>query len=327
MAREIFRDWNFKRGINVRYMDASGLPQRFVKDQAQLLNEIQVLIKAYQDMGMRLTNRQLYYRLVAAASIPNADKVYKRVCKFLTDARYGGEIDWDAIEDRGRTPSRHSQWSGIPSLIDSAVESYRLPRWIGQDHYVEMYCEKQALESVLRPVADRFHIHFGSNKGYSSASTMYELAMRVKAQLQAGKKVKLVYLGDHDASGLDMVRDIDDRLTEFLTMGEDPVTVDNFEVVPIALNMDQIKEYAPPHNPAKMTDPRARWYVDRYGQNSWELDALEPQVMIRIATDAILQYIDMDKYNDIRATERQQKDVLVRFGDDHDWSGTDKDED
>ena len=176
--------------------------------------------------------------------------------------------------------------------------------------------------SILEPVARKYHIMFGVNKGYSSASTMYELAQRAKSKIEDGKRVVVLYLGDHDPSGLDMVRDVRKRITEFLTAGDDPVDVESedegtmlFDIVPLALNMKQIRQYNPPPNPAKITDPRARWYIGEYGNKSWELDALEPKVLIRIAERGILDYLDVEKYNSWIKREDHEKKALEKFGD------------
>lgn len=48
--------------------------------------------------------------------------------------------------------------------------------------------------------------------------------------------------------------------------------------------MDQIDRYAPPPNPAKITDSRSDGYIREYGYESWELDALPPDVL-----DGIIQ--------------------------------------
>lgn len=315
---EQFREWNFRGNIKIRYTDGSGKTQIWVKSQEELLKEIVNITNLYLKQNITLTNRQLYYQLVARAIIPNADKIYKRICTFLTDARYGGLIDWEAIEDRGRTPEKHSEWDNIKELIESAVSSYRLPRWQDQDYYVELFCEKQAMESVLKPIANKYHIYFGVNKGYSSASTMYELAQRIKEKIKEGKKAIVLYLGDHDPSGLDMIRDISERINEFLTKGDnEPLYEDDFEfqVVPLALNMQQIRQYNPPPNPAKITDPRANGYIEEFGNKSWELDALEPKVLIQITEEGIQQYIDLDKYHDWIAKERSEKKALEEFGD------------
>lgn len=337
--KEQFRNWKKQGELKITYTDGTGAKKLWVKNQEVLLNEILSILKTYSNQGIILTSRQLYYQLVSRNIIPNAEETYKRICSFLTDGRYAGLIDWSAVEDRGRVPTKPSEWENVKSLIESAVHSYRLPRWSNQDRYVELFCEKQAMESVLKPVAQKFHIYFGVNKGYSSASTMYDLAQRVKEQIENGKKAIVLYLGDHDASGLDMVRDIRERITEFLLNGDSPVlskeldpyndaptgcycdhdgTVmdieDKFEVIPLALNMTQIKQYNPPPNPAKMTDPRAKWYIQKYGNKSWELDALEPKVLMQIAEDGIEEHMDLDKYNAWIQREKDEKQALKEFG-------------
>jgi len=296
--------------------------------QQSLLLTIQQVIQEYQQQGIKLTNRQLYYQLVAKDLIPNAQEVYKRLCAFFTDARYGGEIDWDAIEDRGRTQERHAEWNNVKDLVDSAVASYRLPRWKDQDYYVELYCEKQAMESVLKPIADKYHLYFGCNKGYSSASAMYELGKRLlentgaEGDTDSGryertkepKEAIILYLGDHDSSGLDMIRDITERIDEFFHMGETDYDRE-FTVVPVALTTEQVRQYNPPPNPAKMTDPRAKSYVNKYGNNSWELDALNPKILMHLTEEAIQNYLDVKKYNAVIEEEKEDTKALQEFAD------------
>ena len=310
---EKFRSWKFRKLLNITYTDENGNKRKWSMNQELLKQKIVEIVTEYMHQNINLTNRQLYYQLFARGIIPNADEIYKRMCKFITDLRYAGLLDWSAIEDRGRVPTIHAEWDNVKSLISSAVSQYRLPRWENQEYYLELYCEKQAGESVLKPIADKYHIYFGYNKGYSSASTMYDLANRIKTQIQNGKKARILYFGDHDASGLDMIRDIRDRITEFLTNGDD-YTEPNFEVVPMALTLSQIKKYNPPPNPAKITDPRAKWYLKEYGNKSWELDALKPEILRKLAEDGIFNYIDLEKYNACIKEEDRQKKALVDFG-------------
>ena len=308
--KEQFRTWNRKGHIKIKYSDEAGDDAYFLMGQKFLLNKMVELTESYMDKDMALSNRQLYYRLVAKGLIPNADKVYKRACKFLTDARYGGFIDWEAIEDRGRLTYLHAQWDTILGLIDNAIESYRLPRWEGQEYYIELFCEKQALEGVLSPVADKYHVRFGCNKGYSSASAMYDLSKRLADSVSEGYTPIVLYLGDHDPSGLDMVRDIESRVMEF-TYGD--CDMDCGFVVPVALTMEQIKKYNPPPNPAKITDPRAAKYVEEYGNVSWELDALEPEVLVELTENAIMEYIDIGMYDAVIKQEAKDAEVLREF--------------
>lgn len=312
---EKFRDWKVPKIITITYKDPDNqsVKKKVVLDGEVLFNSILQTLKQYDDMGLKLTNRELYYQLFSKNIIPNATEVYKRICVLLTEARYGGLIDWDAIEDRGRRVNMHAEWDNVEDLIDSAVSSYRLKRWENQHYYVEMYCEKEAGEGKLKPIADKYHIHFGANKGYSGASAMYNMAQRVKEQINNGKEVRILYFGDHDPSGLDMVRDIRDRVTEFLEKGEE-YTEPNFEVIPIALNMEQIRKYKCPPNPAKITDSRAKEYIKRYGKVSWEMDSLRPEILISLAENAILEWINLEEYNAMIDREKEEIKALTQFG-------------
>lgn len=315
--KQKFREWKPRKKMVITYKDpdSNNAVKKVELDGVVLLDFIINTIDEYEELGLKLTNREMYYQLVGAAAIPNAMEVYKRFCVFLTNARYGGFIDWDAIEDRSRSANKHPEWDDVPDLIESAVASYRLKRWEDQEYYLEMYCEKEAGEGKLKPVADKYHIHFGANKGYASASMMYEMSQRIKEQLAQGKKVVLLYFGDHDPSGLDMIRDVRTRILEFIKPSfEDFDKYCSFEVVPVALNREQIKKYKCPPNPAKITDPRAKWYIQEHGKVSWELDALKPTVLIKLAEDSILEYIDLEAYNKVIAEEKNDIEALREFG-------------
>lgn len=207
----------------------------------QKIVQMRQIVDAYSEKGFRLTARQLYYQMVTHNMISNTVQSYKNTTNLLADARYAGLVDWEAIEDRGRVPTRQSEWADLPSLVRSAVAAFRLPRWEDQDTYAELWVEKQALAGVLEPLAREHHVTLCVNKGYSSASAMYAAAKRYREN--SDKDCVLFYLGDHDPSGEDMVRDIRDRLDEF----EAP-TID---VIKLALTWDQIQQYNPPPNPAK----------------------------------------------------------------------------
>lgn len=318
----------------------------------QLTQQITEIVDYYESIRIKLTNRQLYYQLVGKDYIPNAHEVYKRICVFLTSMRYAGLIDWNSIEDKARVASKPSDWKNIKSIVDSATYSYRLPRWDDQEYYVEMYCEKEAGINVLEKVSREYHMVFGFNKGYSSASAMYDLAKRLSRQIFKGKKTVILYFGDHDPSGLDMIRDINDRISEFIEKSKDMLDIfgeleheeqsrrldeaadlsgldrfdsdleeivkeeylaevmkERFKVVPVALTMEQVDEYDLPPNPAKITDPRAKWYIEKFGKVSWELDAIDAIELRGIAEKSILKFLDMDKYN--AWIEREEKEVKL----------------
>ena len=248
--------------------------------KALLAYSIQV-ISEYAAQGYQLTLRQLYYQLVARKLIPNQHRWYKRLGDVVTRGRMAGWIDWNAIVDRGRIPVMPSQWDGPAELLEIAAQQYRLDRWEGQENYVEVWCEKDALMSVLEPVANRMHVRLLACRGYASATAMYDAAKRIQRAEEDGRYPVVIYLGDHDPSGIDMSRDVQDRLW---TMTGYYSTV---EVQRLALNYQQVLDYDPPPNPTKLSDSRASKYISEYGDDSWELDALEPAVLDQLVTEAI----------------------------------------
>lgn len=259
------------------------------------LAEINSILEEYVADGYRLTLRQLYYQLVSRDFIPNQQKEYKALMNILAKGRMAGIVDWDAIEDRVRRPILPYWVTGIENAIEDTIDQYRLNRMEGQDSTIEVWVEKDALSGVLSRVTNKYHIRLMVNRGYTSISALYE------AQKRLNDGDTILYFGDHDPSGLDMLRDIKDRMLNF---GLD------VEVVPVALTMEQVRAFNPPPNPAKFEDPRADWYIAEYGHTSWELDALPPKELIRLCEEAITQRIDLDQYNSMVAQERADKNEL-----------------
>ena len=301
--KQIFRKINFQAKSRVR------------------IEQAQAIVAEYEALNITLTARQLYYQFVARDLIANSLQSYKNLCGVLADARYAGLIDWDAIEDRGRQPIKDSEWSTLGGLVESAAKAFRLPRWQGQRFYVEVWVEKDALASVLEPLTSEYHVTLMANRGYSSASAMYAAAQRFakgcdplglrselrKDPLKQGlaygrgllRQPVLLYIGDHDPSGEDMVRDVSARLAELQCWPR---------ITKLALTMDQVRKYKPPPNPAKRTDSRFRRYAVEHGTQSWEVDALPPDVLQKIVRTALDETVNMSKMRKIVAREK----VLVK---------------
>jgi len=283
---------------------------------AGLLLKVGEILTSYEAQGYHLTIRQLYYQLVAGDVIANNLRSYHAIVNLVSQGRLSGLIDWDMIEDRVRIPVQNTHWESPEQIIKAAANSYYNSRWKGQDNYIEVWCEKDAISNIVEPVCRKWDVLFLANRGYSSQSAMYDAHKRFVRKSQEGKKLGLIYLGDHDPSGLDMTSDIRGRMGLFLHGGGD------FEGVSrIALNMDQVRKYDPPENPAKITDSRYRKYVDEYGEASWELDALEPSVLAELVETAILSVLNQTKFRKIAATEKKVKANLLELAEVIDANG------
>ena len=197
-------------------------------------------------------------------------------------------------------------WNSPAQILQAAANSYRVDRWLGQLHHVEVWCEKDALSGVIEPVCNRYHVRYMANRGYSSSTAMYDAAKRIEEASDNGKSIILEYLGDHDPSGLDMIRDVRNRLT-IMSHGV-PIDVHH-----LALTNTQITTHTPPPNPTKLEDSRARSYIQRHGAQSWELDALEPQVLDALVSGAIESHIDPQLYDIMLEEEQDARDSILRL--------------
>lgn len=341
----------------------------FKPDSLVRIDECNAIISSYQAQGLTLSLRQLYYQLVSANLITNEERSYKQLSSLVSDARLAGRMDWDAIEDRVRRPYAASEWDSIGDLVDGALRAFRLPRWAGQENYVELWVEKDALANVLQPIAHEFHITLMVNRGYSSQSAMYESAARFleacrapeapddpdyrlddqnemecetcygsgqcqkcdgagtrgrkeeKECLECGgdgechaagcrdgftrafvRRPVLLYLGDLDPSGEDMVRDIKERLEMF--------GVHDLDIRKLALTPAQVRQYNPPPNPAKVTDPRAAEYIRQHGTRSWEVDALPPNILAQIIRAELATVCDVKAMEVVKKREEVEKKKL-----------------
>lgn len=296
-----------------------------------------------------MTLRQLYYQLVSREIIPNKQKEYANLSSLLTSGRMCGLVDWDAIEDRLRVPSSPNSWETPEEGLDTIIDLYELPRMRGQENYIEVWVEKDALSGVLKRVTRRFHIPIMVNRGYSSASAMFDAYKRFEQAFKnESQKITILYLGDFDPSGMDMIRDVEQRILEFFVGaaslkyqgGKDIKPEDfkravkdhiglDFKVVPIALTRAQIDQYQPPPNPAKMSDPRAMKFVDEHGDTSWEVDALPPEILDQILTNAINDLIDVEQYHSVMDGEeadiKKLRSLKKYLKDDQDESQDDED--
>lgn len=281
----------------------------------QRLAEINTIIDEYRKQGYTLTLRQLYYQLVSRDIIPNQQKEYAKLSRLLGEGRMAGIVDWSAIEDRLRSLEKPGYWDSPLEILQMAARQFRRNNQEGQSNRIEVWVEKDALSGVLSRVTQKYGIGIQVNRGYGSITALRDAFERFLYSTVQGKceKFYILYLGDHDPSGLDMIRDIEARIFEFWygvtqNFHEEPCPKDFkesyeyeqfskiFEIVPVALTASQIAQYNPPPNPAKMADPRSGKYVDEHGKTSYEVDALKPEVLNQILTDAITDRIDLDKY-------------------------------
>lgn len=282
------------------------IPKTFQTKTLNIIEQADHICQQYYDMGYELTLRQLYYQFVAKALIENSDRSYKRLGSIINDARLAGLIDWNHLTDRTRKEKKTPTWNYPSDIIEASADQFKRDIWevSGQSYRPWVWVEKDALIDVVSRAANPLYAPHFSCRGYVSQSEMWGAAQRINRVWNNGFEPVVFHLGDHDPSGIDMSRDIQERLSLFAGFEVD--------VRRIALNMNQIKQYKPPPNPAKLTDSRGEGYVNEYGYQSWELDALDPPLLVDLIQTHIKKLItDKDAWDaaiqeDISTRSRMQ---------------------
>ena len=336
-------------------------PHRFGADALAIIAQAETICRAYAEQGYDLTLRQLYYQFVARDLIPNTDRSYKNLGSIINDARLAGYLSWDYLVDRTRNVRRNGHWTEPGGIVRDAARSYHTDLWIDQPIRVEVWIEKDALVGVLEPVCDELDVPLFSCRGYTSQSEMWAASQRLRQWIEGtpddeeGQHVVILHLGDHDPSGIDMTRDIRDRLKLFLRgdwiaeCGQEAASSflaydtdvepdsDDWEDWPrklqdqfaehvemyeghwgdaltvkrIALTREQIDQYQPPPNPAKVTDSRAGAYIAEHGRQSWELDALDPATLSALVRTHVAAHTDHDRMRAQREAMEADREVLT----------------
>lgn len=318
--------------------------KNFRPESLRVIARAEAICEEYASQGYDLTLRQLYYQFVARGLIPNSQASYNRLGEIVSGARMAGMLSWEYIVDRTRNLKAPSHWDSPAEILLGASYSYARDKWAGQPSRVEVWVEKEALAGVVERAASALDCPHFSCRGYVSQSEMWRAAQRVGGHLATPgvERVVVLHLGDHDPSGIDMTRDIRERLGHFIGVDRARALMDEMgamgvgreaivgaakkgmedelgeymarlEVERIALNMDQVRRHDPPPNPAKMTDARAAGYVSRYGGESWELDALPPDVLDDLIRSEIEERLEPDAFEEERRKEERERERLRKL--------------
>ena len=305
-----------------------------------IINEANAICAQYLAQGYDLTLRQLYYQFVARGLLANKQENYDLLGRVCVKARENGYMDWDYLVDRTRNLQALPHWADPEEILDAVAKQFRLDKWAEADHVVEVWVEKEALSGIVQQAADAVDIPHFACRGYVSSSEIWQASQRLVRYIKDGKEVTVLHLGDHDPSGLNMTDDNGGRLQQYVRrhVGKD---YSKLHFKRIALNPPQIAQYAPPPNPAKQTDSRYGEYVAATGQtDSWELDALDPTVLVTLITGEVEALRDDAVWNEATEEEKEHRrrlaEVANRWTDVTGWldeegtndngNGTDADE-
>ncbi|MBA7480313.1 hypothetical protein ES707_15764 [subsurface metagenome] len=248
-----------------------------------------------------MTVRQVYYQLVSRQVIKNNRGQYQAVSNALVSARREGLIPWEWIEDRLRRPHHVSMWSGLSDFSETCRQAYRRDVWDTQPDYLEVWLEKDALSGIFEEVLNPYGVTFNVGRGYDGWDSIHNAATRF---MDKDSDVTVLYFGDFDPSGEDMVRSLIKRLA---SLGCQP------EIVKCALTHDDILRYDLPPDFAKKTDTRTAAFIDKHGDISVELDALPPGVLRERLEDEVSSRMDLAALKRIKMLEVRERIKLFKL--------------
>jgi len=291
------------------------IEKRFGAEALERIKMANAIIEEYQAKGYSLTLRQRYYQHVARGLIENNLKSYSRLGGLINDGRLAGLISWSAIEDRTRNLMGLPSYTSSAAMLRGVQSQFRLDLWEDQPWRPEVWVEKEALADVVGQICAKLRVDFFPCRGYVSQSEQWRAGRRLRNYVLKGQRPIIFHLGDHDPSGIDMTRDNRDRLSLFAGV--------DITVVRLALNMEQIERYRPPPNPAKVTDSRFEAYQQKYGDESWELDALNPEVIHNLIENNVRRIRDEKLWDAALAREVADKQDLEDMISEMDSDGDD----
>jgi len=262
-------------------------------DWAAVVAKARAIVGRY-DTGVTL--RQLFYQLVSDQTIQNTEYHYQRLSRCTAAARRRGGDPFPDLIDLNHRIDCLAQWDGLRDFADAATPQYRWRRTEGQKLCLWLVVEKAGITSQLKFWFEYLGINIVGLGGFSSQT----LVSLIRAKVQAdGRPAVLIYAGDHDASG-------DEILTDFRAR-----TGCWAEVRLVALTKDQVQQYRLPENPGKTSDSRSKKFCARNGYApdkpvQVELDALPPETLRELYTAAIEDYWDWASYD--AALDREERD-------------------
>ncbi len=291
------------------------IPKKFSGAHKQVIKQANQIIKEYQEQGYTLTLRQIHYQFVARDLYENTPQNYKRLGTILDAARKAGMVDWDAIEDRTRALRRINVWDKPETVLGRIAEQFKLDPWDEQPvlRRIEVWVEKDAAVGIVEPTCNALRLPYFSCRGYSSSSGLYEAGKRLQAYRRAGYETIVLYLGDHDPSGVYMTETAEQRVSMYA--GHE------IDFRRIALTIPQIEEHRPPPNYAKEADSRYKRYVKEFEtEDCWELDALSPSTVDAIIRAEIDPLIDTEAWDATLKREIEHRETLNEII--SDWNRT-----
>jgi hypothetical protein len=266
----------------------------------ELLGQVHEVLRQYQ-ANLPVTNRQVFYRLVAAYGFDKSEAAYERLSNLLNRARRSGEVPWSAIRDDGFHRGGHTGWASLGEFAETVqawVDGYRVDRQAGQTRRVAVWCEAGGMVPQLERVAGEYSVPVFSSGGFDSVTAKHDKA----EQFAAMGSVLVLHLGDHDPSGVHVFGSLDEDVRAFCHELGGRVEFRRLAVLP-----EHVAKYGLVTSPAKASDRRA------FDGETVQAEALPPDVLADVVRSAIESELDPEEYAAALDRERDQRATLAAW--------------
>lgn len=280
------------------------MPKAETRRTTQLINRATALL----DEESPMTLRQLFYRMVSAAYLENTRGDYARLSRLMTIARQDGRCDWDHITDRTRPEYAPNVWADAGAYARTIQRSYRKDYWNMQRTYVEVWSEKDSIISSIQDLTDELGVTVRVGRGFQSTTRTHEIAGRFDT---IKKSIEVFYLGDFDPSGVDIERDLKNRVGAQL--GRARRSDEKITIRRLAIHAEDIRKFNLPPLRVKVSDSRATGFIANHGRQCVELDALPPKELRRRIRQAVMKYVDKESWERSKIVEAAEADSIMDF--------------
>jgi hypothetical protein len=245
-----------------------------------------------------MTARQAFYLATVRGIVEKTEAVYDRIQRQLVALRMTGALPFEWIAD-------HTRWQRRPRTFDTPADAlsetarfYRKSLWSQATDRVEVWLEKDALAGVVVEVTCASDVPLMVTRGYPSLTFLASAAQTI---VETARPTFIYHLGDFDPSGQDAARVVEERLRS-LACGT------NIRFERLAVTPTQIRELDLPTRPTKTSDSRAK----HFGSVSVELDAIHPDTLRSLVSDAIERHLPRRQLQVMKVAEASEREWLAR---------------
>jgi len=253
-----------------------------------------------------MTVRQCFYQGTVHGLVPKDEaKGYRVIQRRLVALRESERIPYGWVTDNIRWVHGYTRYGGVAEFARDVRGLYRRNYWRDAPVRAEVWIEKDALASVIAPVViEEWGLSLHVARGFSSITYLHETAEDLARD---GRPAYIYTLTDLDPSGLGIAHDIELKLRAMVN-GRTRIHVERLAVTP-----EQVRLWKLPTRPTKHSDTRAAKFVKQYGNESVELDAIEPNALRKIVGDAIARHADTDAIARMKVVEAAERESIANW--------------